>query len=95
MDCKSLDEVRDNIDRVDNEIIKLVAERGSYVKQAAKFKKDGEAVKAPQRVETVIQKTRHLAVQYGANPDMIEKLYRDMIAGFINLEMNEFNKQEM
>jgi len=90
MECKSLDEVRNNIDRIDNEIIKLIAERGCFVKQAAKFKKDKDDVKAPQRVETVIEKTRQLAEQYGANPDMVEKLYRNMISGFINLEMNEF-----
>jgi len=90
MDCKNLEEVRNNIDRIDNGIIKLIAERGSFVKQAAKFKKDKDDVKAPQRVEAVIQKTRQLAKQYGANPDMVEKLYRSMISDFINLEINEF-----
>lgn len=28
MQCSSLEEVRSNIDRIDNEIIKLIAERG-------------------------------------------------------------------
>lgn len=91
MECKNLDEVRSNIDRIDNQIIKLIAERGSYVKQASKFKKDSQDVKAPQRVEAIIQKVRILATKYGTSPDMVEKLYRDMIAGFINLEMDEFN----
>jgi len=93
MDCKNLDEVRDNIDKIDNEIIKLIADRGNYVRQAAKFKKNREEVKAPQRVESVIQKVRLLAEQYGANTNMVEKLYRDMIAGFVNLEIDEFNKK--
>lgn len=39
MKCSSLDEVRDNINRIDNEIIKLIAERGQYVVQASSFKK--------------------------------------------------------
>ena len=90
MDCKSLEEVRSNIDRIDNQIIKLIAERGSFVKQAPLFKKDSQDVKAPQRVEAVIQKVRLLAKEYGANPDMIEKLYRGMIAGFISMEMDAF-----
>ena len=42
MQCKSLEEVRSNIDRIDNEIIKLIAERGTYVVQASNFKKDEE-----------------------------------------------------
>ena len=39
---------------IDSEIIKLIAERGNLVKQASGFKKDENAVKAPNRVETVI-----------------------------------------
>lgn len=37
--CESLEEVRANIDRIDDEIIKLIAERGTYVVQASSFKK--------------------------------------------------------
>jgi len=91
LDCKTLDEVRNNIDRIDNEIIKLIAERGVYVKQASKYKKDSQDVKAPNRVEAVIQKVRRLSEEYGASPDMVEKLYREMIEGFVNIEMNEFD----
>lgn len=93
MECKNLDEVRNNIDRIDNEIIKLIAERGNFVKQASMFKKDSQDVKAPKRVESVIEKVRTLSNEYGANPDMIEKLYREMIAGFVNIEMSEFNNK--
>lgn len=39
MECKDLEEVRSNIDKIDNQIVKLIAERGSFVKQASKFKK--------------------------------------------------------
>ncbi len=91
--CKSLEEVRDNIDRIDDEIIKLIAERGTYVVQASTFKKNENGVKAPNRVEQVISKVRKKAEEYGANPDMIEALYREMISRFINLEMDEFKKK--
>lgn len=92
MTCSSLEEVRANIDRVDDEIIKLIAERGGYVAQAAAFKKDENSVKAPARVEQVIEKVRGKAGQYGADPDMVEALYREMISRFVNAEMNEFHK---
>ena len=94
MECKNLEEVRSNIDRIDNQIIKLIAERGSFVKQASKFKKDNQDVRAPQRVEAIILKVRSLATEYGANPNMVEKLYREMITSFINIEIDEFNSQK-
>ena len=90
--CNSLEEVRENIDKIDNEIIKLIAERGNYVMQASAFKKDENDVKDTERVEKVIAKVRTKAQEYGANPDMVEALYREMIARFIAMEMSEFHK---
>ena len=92
--CKDLSEVRENIDRIDNEIIKLIAERGCFVKQAAAFKKDENGVRDSGRVEAVIAKVRAKAVQYGADPGLVETVYRGMISAFISMEMKEFNSAE-
>ena len=48
--CNNIEEVRTNINNIDEEIVKLIAQRGHFVKQAAKFKKDTADVKAPKRV---------------------------------------------
>lgn len=93
MKCENLEQVRENIDRIDNEIIKLIAERGTYVVQASSFKKDEEGVKDTGRVEKVIAKVREKAEEYGANPDMVEALYREMISRFVSMEMKEFNER--
>jgi isochorismate pyruvate lyase len=34
------------------------------------------------------------ASEYGANPDMIEAIYREMISRFVNMEMSEFHKKQ-
>jgi isochorismate pyruvate lyase len=90
--CESLDEVRshiDRIDRIDRQIVAYLAERGGYVKQAAKFKKSTDDVRAPQRVEQVISKVMALAEEVGANTVVTEQVYRAMISGFINAELVE------
>ncbi|MDY7068802.1 Isochorismate pyruvate lyase [Pseudomonas extremaustralis] len=87
--CTTLEEVRSNIDRLDQQIVSLLAERGHYVSQAARFKKDTDGVKAPQRVEQVISKVRNLSQTVGANPDVTEQVYRAMIAAFIQQELAE------
>ena len=92
MVCSSLEEVRENIDRIDNEIIKLIAERTTYVVQASSFKKDEAGVKDSARVEKVIAKVRANAGEDGATQDMVEALYREMISRFINMEMSEFHR---
>ena len=90
MTCGSLDEVRAEIDRIDDAIIRLIAERGAFVAQAARFKKDADGVRDAGRVEGVIQRVRAKAAEYGADEDLAETLYREMIRRFTDAEMREF-----
>ena len=90
MTCGSLDEVRAEIDRIDDAIIRLIAERGAFVAQAARFKKDADGVRDAGRVEGVIQRVRAKAAEYGADEDMAEALYREMIRRFVDMEMRAF-----
>ncbi|MGA4323153.1 chorismate mutase [Ectopseudomonas hydrolytica] len=89
LECQSLDEVRQQIDSLDRQIVELLAARGGYVSQAARFKRDTDAVRAPQRVEQVIAKVRALAATVGASPEVVEQVYRAMIAAFIEAELAE------
>ena len=89
IECSSLDEVRVAIDELDRQIVQLLAVRGAYVRQAARFKKDDAAVRAPQRVEQVIAKVKALAVEADASPVVVEQVYRSMITAFIEAELAE------
>lgn len=88
--CNTLAEVRDNIDRIDRDIVKLMAERQKYVGEAGRFKKDPAAVSAPARVEAIIVKVKALAKDVGLAPDVAEKTYRALIAGFEDYERAEW-----
>jgi len=92
MKCEKLEKIRENIDRIDKQIVKLIAERSTYVVQAADFKKNSDEVKAPERVERIINKVRDLAQEDGVNPDIVENIYREMINSFINFELSEHSK---
>ena len=93
MEAKSLDEVRANIDRLDREIVRLMAERGGFVLQAARFKATEADVAAPDRVEQAIGKVRALAGDAGLEPAVAEATYRAMIAAFIEAERAAFRSQ--
>lgn len=88
--CETLADVRFNIDRLDTQIVALLAERGRYVKDAARFKRDAFQVSAPQRQQEVIDKVLALAHAHGAYPEVIEACYRTLIAGFIAREQQDF-----
>jgi isochorismate pyruvate lyase len=86
--CTSIEEVRHHIDQIDRDLVSLLAKRGNLVTQAAAFKKTTDDVRAPARVEQVIAKVRSLATDSGASPEVVEQVYRAMIAAFINEELH-------
>lgn len=87
--CDSLEMVRNEIDRIDAQMLTLLAERGAYVKQAASFKRDAAEVAAPQRIERVIARVLDLAPELGADPHVAELTWRAMMAAFIQSEFAE------
>ena len=87
--CNSIAEVRAHIDQIDKELVVLLAVRGGFVKQAARFKKNDEEVKTSQRVEQVLHRVKALSLELGANPGVTEQVYRTMIGAFIEVERHE------
>ncbi|PXV64474.1 chorismate mutase [Dysgonomonas alginatilytica] len=93
IECKSLDEVRENIDRIDKDLIRLISERSIYVNQAVNFKKTESDVEAPKRVEQIITKVRNLAKSENLDPDIAESVYRTMISAFIEQEKSKLKEE--
>lgn len=96
--CANLAEVRTNIDRLDDEIVRLIAERALYVKDAARFKRDAYQVSAPARQAQVFDKARALATRHNrgfANLEaVVDATYRAMVAAFIANEQTYFDNMK-
>ena len=85
--------MRANIDRIDHEIVAAMAERGQYVAEAGRFKKDPAAVSDPARVEAIVARVRTMAQADGLEPAVADKTYRAMIAAFEDFERAEWGKR--
>ncbi len=88
--CTTLDEARNAIDNVDEEIVKLIAQRNDYIKQIAHFKTTIEEVKAEDRIDDVISNVRQQAIELDLSPNLINDLYVRMIDGMVESEIAEF-----
>lgn len=95
----NLAEVRANIDRLDDAIVALLAERAMYVKDAARFKRDAYQVAAPSRQAEVFAKVRALAETHNRGfehfPDVAEAAYRALVAAFIANEQLYFAQTDI
>jgi len=88
----SIEDIRNRIDEIDSELVKLIAQRSECVKAAAAFKSDHSAVRAPDRVQQVINKVRKQATEAGLPEVIIEKVYRSMIGAFIDYELEQHDQ---
>jgi isochorismate pyruvate lyase len=84
---RTLSQVRGAIDRIDRRVVGLLAARGEAVRAAAYFKATPAAVRAPRRAVRVIANARRLARRRAMDPDLVARIYRAMIAAFIDDEM--------
>jgi len=92
-ECLNIQEIRQEIDEIDREVIKLLGKRFDYVKAAAQFKKNADGVKAVERFNNMLQQRRIWAEEVGLNPDAIEKLYRDLVGYFIEEELKHWESK--
>lgn len=92
--CTSLEEVRAEIDLIDTKLVELISERSHLIRQAASFKNSIEEVKAEDRIDFIMQKSRHQAIALGINPNMISELFKIMIDEMVEMEISEFRNAD-
>lgn len=92
-DYASIEEIRDTIDEIDYQIMKLFGERYDFVKEIVKFKTDEASVIAENRQEEVITQRRSWAVEFGLNPDLFEKIYCTLMRFNVQKELEILRNQ--
>ncbi len=76
----SLDELRDQIDQLDADIVRLLAQRVTVSKKiGAEKKRKRKPVHDPRRERVVLDRVRALAGDLKLNPDDVEEVYRQII----------------
>ena len=86
-ECISKAEIREQIDRIDQEIISLFAARFQYVSEIVKYKTDVESVMAQERKDHVIKIRGEWAEKHGLDKDTFEQIYRFLVDHNIGKEL--------
>lgn len=90
--CQNMQEVREEIDRVDRLIVPLLLERLGYIEQAGHIKTDRNTVRDNWRVEDVVFKAKEKAKEQGGDTAYIETIYRHLIEYSINHEFDVWDE---
>ena len=94
-ECASKEDIRWQIDLIDQEIIKLFGLRFQYVSEIVKFKKDPESVVAQERKNLVIQQRGEWAEANGLDKATFEEIYRFLVDHNISKELEILNSKEV
>lgn len=85
-DCTTMEEVREEVDRLDRILVQLIAERQTYMDAAARIKPRADHVRVPWRIEDVVTKVLAEAEKHGLSKRIAEPVWREMIERCIEYE---------
>lgn len=76
----NLEEIREEIDKIDDELLDLIQKRTSLISKVADYKiKENVSIEDSERRKQIISSKRKKAEELDVNPDLIEKIYTLLI----------------
>ena len=82
-----ISDIRKEIDRIDEDLIKLLAERQRWVEKAVVVKKrDGIPARDAARMAQVLDHVRVLSRGHKVDPALVEAMWTEMMEWFVTFE---------
>ncbi len=89
--CDTMADLRGQIDRIDRALLDLLAERARYIDRAIVLKpRENLPARTTGRVAEVITNVRLGATERGLDPELVERIWTELIEAAIIHEMNAF-----
>ena len=90
MQFENMEELREEIDLLDNELLSLFAKRFKFIEDAALIKNNINEIRDNARIEKIVSRVRDLAKTNNLSEDIIEELWRFIIELSIKHEKQMF-----
>ncbi|MEL6687747.1 MAG: chorismate mutase [Pseudomonadota bacterium] len=91
--CQTMVEVREGVDALDRELVRLLVIRQGYMDAAARIKPNRAAVYDAERIEDVVSKVLAEAEIQGLSAEIAEPVWRKLIERCIAHEFETFDAE--
>ncbi|MEM9330790.1 MAG: chorismate mutase [Pseudomonadota bacterium] len=92
--CKTMSELRVQIDSIDAELINLLASRSHFIDRAVELKKvEGLPVRITHRVAEVLTNVRETAAKRGLDPELAQTIWSEIIEWSIQREIKKLGSE--
>ena len=90
---KKLDLLRIKLDKLENDLLKLIKKRSNLVKEVLKVKIHKKEIIDQKRIKFILEKIKKKSVQSNIDPKITNRIWKNMIWSFIDYEKRNFKKK--
>ena len=90
---KKLLVIRIKLDKLDNELLKLIKKRSNLVNEVLKVKIHKKEIIDQKRINFILKKIKKKSIQSNIDPKITNRIWKNMIWSFIDYEKRNFKKK--
>jgi chorismate mutase len=90
---KKLDTLRLKLDKLDNELLKLIKKRSNLVNDVLKVKTYKNEIIDHKRISFILKKIKNKSIKLHIDPKITNRIWKNMIWSFIDYEKRNFKKK--
>jgi len=90
---KKLNQIRIKLDRLDNDLLKLIKKRSLLVNEVLKIKIYKKEIIDQERINFILKKIKKKSKQMNIDPKITNRIWKNMIWSFIDYEKRSFRKK--
>ena len=90
---KKLNQIRIKLDKLDNDLLKLIKKRSLLVNEVLKVKKHKKEIIDQKRINFILKKIKKKSIQTNIDPKITNRIWKNMIWSFIDYEKRNFRKK--
>jgi chorismate mutase len=90
---KKINLIRVKLDKLDNELLKLIKKRSNLVNEILKVKIYKKEVIDKKRINFILKKIKQKSIQSNIDPKITNRIWKNMIWSFIDYEKRNFKKK--
>ena len=85
--------IRIKLDKLDNELLKLIKKRSNLVNEVLKVKIHKKEIIDQKRINFILKKIKKKSIQLNIDPKITNRIWKNMIWSFIDYEKRNFKKK--
>ena len=90
---KKLNKLRNELDSLDNILLKIIKKRTAIVKQVLKLKDYKYQIVDKKRIKIILNRIKKKSIKNKIDPKITNKIWKNMIYAYIDFEKRNFKKK--